>query len=257
MLVVFIVYAPTNSGLKFIREEGLKKLAGLGIDNFLLVEERGEKIPERINSLAEEPEAVIGIDGADLFADFNFSTNGNSKLCYLNNLKLKFKGPYANSIFGLPTLTILGRDGKSPEEMAAEFKKNPSKNYYECLNALKGKKVIIPARYKHLLRKYIPEETEISTNDRSVDVKFSEDRSLDYAIDIVLRGDKCKALHIGVLAPIFESDGVLTANETGQNLYLNKKVASLGFASYNDFIVWFNTGREQRQYYGECYHGIH
>lgn len=91
MLVVFIVYVPTNSGLQFIREEELKKLVKSGIENIVLMEDRGEKIPELIDALAEEPNAVIGINGSDLVADYNFGTNGNSKCCYLTNLHLEFK----------------------------------------------------------------------------------------------------------------------------------------------------------------------
>ena len=257
MLVAFIVYVPINSGLQFIREEGLKELVKSGIENIVLMEERGEKIPELIDALAEEPNAVIGINGSDLVADYNFGTNGSSRCCYLTNLRLDFKGPYADSVFGLPTLSLLSRDGITPEKMSEEFRRNPDKSYNESLKVLKWRRVAIPSRYKNLLKNYIPAQAEILTNGRSVDVKFAEDDSVDYAIDIVVEGKKCKQLGIGMIAPIFRSDGILIGNLAGQSLFLNQRVAPLGFKSYNDFIIWFNTGREPRSEGGDYYRGTY
>ncbi len=257
MLVQFIVCAPTNSGLQFTRERGLKKLAESGIENAVLIEERGEKIPELIDTLADDSNLVIGIDGSDLVADFNFAANGNSRCCYLANLYLDFKEEYAESVFGLPTLSLLGRDGLTPEKMREEFIRNPDKNYNEALQVLKERRVIIPSRYMHLLKKYIPAQAQILTNGRGVDVEFAKDVSIDYAIDIVVKGKKCKEYGIGIIAPIFRSDGILIGNRAGQRLFLDKRVAPLGFASYEDFFVWFNTGRLPRQYHGERSPGIH
>lgn len=220
------------------------------------MEDRGEKIPELIGALAEEPNAAIGINGSDLVADYNFGTNGNSRCCYLSNLHLEFKGPYAASIFGLPTLSLLGRDGTTPEKMREEFRKNPNKSYNDALSILKGCRVLIPSRYKNLLKQYIPAQTEILTNGRSVDVKFAQDGSIDYAIDIVVEGRKCKQLGIGIIAPVFRSDGVLIGNIEALKLF---ESGSVGYSFWNlSFFLWLNTGRTPRQdtardYYG----GIH
>lgn len=219
MLVQFIVYAPTNSGLQFVREQGIKNLLESGIENIVLMEERGEKIPEIIDASADVASAVIGIDGADLVADFNFGADGTSRCCYLTKLDLDFRGAYVDSVFGLPTLSLLGRNGMSLEKMREEFRRNPDKNYADAVKVLKGRRVIVPLRYINLLKQYIPNEAEILTNGRSVDIEFAKNASIDYAIDIVVKGKKCEEYGIDIIAPIFRSDGLLIGNQAGQRLF--------------------------------------
>lgn len=137
--------------------------------------------------------------------------------------------------------------------MKEEYKRNPDKSYNDTISVLKGRRVIIPSRYKNLLKQYIPAQAEILTNGRSVDVKFAEDGSIDYAIDIVVEGRKCKQLGIGIIAPVFRSDGVLIGNIEASKLFND---ADVSFPSLDPcFFLWLNTGRTPRQKRARDYYG--
>jgi len=71
VLVVFTVYVPKNSGLKYVREQGLLRIKEQYCDKRILIKEvRGETIPKIIDDLKNESELVIGITGYDLLENY-------------------------------------------------------------------------------------------------------------------------------------------------------------------------------------------
>ena len=235
------VYAPTNRGLRFAREEGLVLLQGrYPLASLDIQEVRGEEIPDLVLRRQNPSEPVFGITGQDLLEDadckesFGIWKRDDGEFG-IGELNLARKGPYKNTLFGLPTLCLLSRTGKTPEEYLLqtwgdETRREGNARYpanvryptdMDLALSLKGKRVVIPQRYRNLIDQRIPaflaypgEKPSIDwvMLDGQVDVTLAMDSSLDYAIDIVLTGKTLREKGLGIERTLFFSDGVLLRN---------------------------------------------
>ena len=236
MLIVFTVYVPTNRGLKFVREEGLKeiyrKVEKLRKRRRLDIQEcRAEDIPEKIYNAREvaENQTVLGVTGQDLMREFIedkvYLFPWGPDIPY-RTLGLLNKGVYEKSIFGLPALCLLGKGGMTFDDfskafgsdcrdMSYSYRDKPPYERLEKLPDLRGKRVVIPQRYEWLIRKlldYTAIGAELIPLDGKVDVTAATDDSIDYAVDIVLTGKTCKENGLGIFELLYRSDGVLLSN---------------------------------------------
>ena len=224
MLIVFTVYAPTNSGLQFVREQGLsmvrRQFPGAELD---IIEERGEAIPGIMTEYRWSDERVICITGSDLYAESEYGRGHVPQMQGKGGLlELQGKGPYADAIFGLPALCLLGEKGISPSDYSIF---NPTRirpalrRMYDLkkpgeMTQLEGKTVMIPKRYASLIKAWSriardegqPEWVEL---DGQVEVTAAKDKSVDYAIDIVVTGKTLAETGMGVCDVIYLSDGML------------------------------------------------
>lgn len=235
------VYAPTNRGLRFVREEGLVSLqVRYPLASLDIQEVRGEEIPDLVLRRQNPSEPIFGITGQDLLEDtdcresFGISERDDGNVG-INELNLARKGPYKGTLFGLPTLCLLSRNGKTPEEYLLqtwgdEARRGGNARYPANVRypidiglelSLKGKRVVIPQRYKNLIDQRIPLFLEYPREkpsidwvmlDGQVDVTLAMDSSLDYAIDIVLTGKTLREKGLGIERTLFFSDGVLLQN---------------------------------------------
>jgi len=236
------VYAPTNRGLQFAREEGLVLLQGrYPLASLDIQEVRGEEIPDLVLRRQNPSEPVFGITGQDLLEDadckesFGVGWRMEDGDAGIGELNLARKGPYKNTLFGLPTLCLLSRTGKTPEEYLLqtwgdETRREGNARYpanvryptdMDLALSLKGKRVVIPLRYRNLIDQRIPLFLEYPGEkpsidwvmlDGQVDVTLAMDSSLDYAIDIVLTGKTLREKGLGIERTLFFSDGVLLRN---------------------------------------------
>ena len=130
MLIVFTVFAPSNRGLRYVREQGLfflsKNFSGLELK---IEEHKGEDIPGLVKDLYYDNKSkVAGLTGEDLLVSYIAGTIGNNIFGdgWENSLVLKYlclrgKGPYEKAVFGLPSLCILGRNGIDPDKFAEAY----------------------------------------------------------------------------------------------------------------------------------------
>ena len=197
MLIVFIVYAPTNSGLSFVREKGIEQIPSIVKKDWKVISVRGEDIP----NLVRERRGSYGITGDDIFQNYLLERkNRQGEVEVIQRLNLKGLGPYNNFLFGLPTLCLLGPDGKLPEEYDESTQVIPN---------LDSKTVVIPGRYKELISECLIPSNNVNyvTLDGKVDVTAAVQGC--YAVDIVGTGRTCKGVGMGVVAKLYESDGVI------------------------------------------------
>lgn len=224
--IVFIVYAPTNKGLKYVRDQGLASIQAQYKASVFLKEARGEDIPQLTSN---EKGLSLGITGNDLTENYGYAKP-------LQSLNLYRTGPYADTVFGLPALCVLGKGGLPPRTFAAQrlsvLQNGNKQDVLETIRELNGvaypetpdlcgKRVAIPKRYENLIRSRVWCDwlVEWVVLDGKVDVTAATDSSIDYAIDIVLSGKTCESVGLGIYEIIYVSDGVLVSN---QNL-LNKQ----------------------------------
>ncbi|MBI4918674.1 hypothetical protein HY837_02000 [archaeon] len=253
MLVVFTVYVPTNSGLKYVREEGIRfleeKFKGLKLN---VSEQRGEDIPELVKNFYEYKAPVIGITGEDLLDNYlleNFSEDEFVRAKYrkelvLQNLGLKNKGQYKNSAFGLPALCILGKEGIPLEKFVKAYPQVRTREITQLRGTelqepcFEKTRVAIPKRYEKLITSRVKlTGAEILLLEGKVDVTVSKGDA-DYAIDIVLTGRTCKEELLGFFPPVlYLSDGVVLGNKKSQEKPKQRQ------SGISDFDVWLNTGR--------------
>lgn len=238
VLIAFTVYVPTNSGLQFVREEGLKELARRG-RQLDIRECRGENIPYEV---ATTEGRVAGITGEDLLANFRRSeeyeqlyiARGRNSPISEQQLGLNRRGPYEESVFGLPALCVLGKGGMSFDAFTKAYPLEYDTSgdmTFKCLAPtgggcdgalweqateripdLSGKRVAIPKMYENIIRYLVrkkAEGTEFLTLDGKVDVTTATDNSIDYAIDIVLTGKTCKDSGLGIFERLYLSDGII------------------------------------------------
>jgi ATP phosphoribosyltransferase len=211
VLIVFIVYVPENSGLDYARVKGIEYIAGLETKlRFDVREARGEDIPRIVT---ESADPALGITGLDLLENVipNYS---NLILSYLN---LAYLGPYQNAVFGLPTLCLISRDGKSPDELRKLEVGKTGRLDYE-LPDLKGKRIVIPQRYERLVRSLIGDDAEFIVKERSVEVTLCLDTQLDCAVDIVSSGNTLEQNNLEIECALHRSDGVVIENSAAREL---------------------------------------
>jgi hypothetical protein len=247
VLIVFIVYTPENSGLVFVREVGLEWVGDYinafstsprppryGINNLLdIMEARGEDIPQLVADQEDSDQLVFGLTGNDLLATYRkspFGLDNSRPPRAIATLDLKGKGPYATSIFGLPTLCLISRDGIAPQEFLEEARYDNEESigwdgvrkgpFQYRMNDLTGKTVLIPERYEDLIKKLVgrrrydgAEGIDWRLQTRSVDTTLAVDESIDYAVDIVLSGRTLQETGLGILDVLYQSDGVLLGNK--------------------------------------------
>ncbi len=252
--MVFTVFVPTNSGLQYVRDRGLdflkEKFSGLELN---IQEQRGEYIPELVNSLYEDREPVIGITGEDLFDNFLFEKYGSpvNKRLFFKNLSLRNKGPYENAFLGLPALCILGKGGIALDKFVEAY---PNVRYSEVrqLRAAElqepdfnGKRIAIPKRYEAPIRSRVRlNGAELLLLDGKVDVTAARGDA-DYAIDIVLTGRTCMEEGLGFFPPVlYLSNGVVLGNRKAQER--PKQI----LPKLSDWFLWLNTGRVPRGFSG-------
>lgn len=221
-----MVYVPVNSGLRYVREQGLERVtAQLAGAVLTIIEERGENIPGRVGGYSGTSNLAIGITGVDLFEEYRLKSERQrrtlalEKLCTLGLLGT---GPYVDTVFGLPALCLIGREGRPIEEFRRRAARwgwgSDNDLIYEAiataLPSLRGKKVIFPWRYERLVRSLVPQsDVRWLPFERSVDVQAARDPTIDYAVDIVCSGRTCEAYGLGVYNVLFRSDGVIIGNE--------------------------------------------
>jgi len=137
----------------------------------------------------------------------------------VRTLGLGNKGPYGNSIFGLPSLAILGKGGISIDNYVAAFPQEKVP-YGEGLNfsskqmlCFYKKKVVIPKMYELLIRSKVNlGEAEVLALDGQVDVTAAKGFA-DYAIDIIDTGFTVRKEGLGIFPPLlYQSDGVILGN---------------------------------------------
>lgn len=176
------------------------------MDAFLELElARGENIPDLV-SRAERP--CIGITGEDLLEE------SGADVAIIRRLNLAYQGPYKETIFGLPALCVLGKDGVRPQDFSGGAEPN-----------LCGKTVAIPDKYERTLKKRFPDENiRWKVLSGQVDVTCARDPSVDYAIDIVLSGRTCERENLGIIAYLGDSDGVIIANQTFLRAYKQEEL---------------------------------
>ncbi|MBI4145955.1 hypothetical protein HY489_01310 [Candidatus Woesearchaeota archaeon] len=202
---IFIVYAPSNKGLQFVREQGLEQVMREFASR--LESARGEDIAAAVSGSCCP---AIGITGEDLFEEFR--SKGGSSVEIISRLNLAWKGPYANSVFGLPALCVLGTSCRK----SRWYTKGTEGN----LPVLDRRTVAIPNKYEAFIkRRFIGQNVEWIVLEGQVEVTCARDPSIDYAIDIVLSGRTCERENIGIIAKLFESDGVIVANQTFLRTY--------------------------------------
>ena len=255
MLIAFTVYVPTNRGLAFVREEGLKEIAAQ-YKNISLIEARGEQIPESVELQKDSKNLVMGITGADLVRNYEsimlsrerdslnedfFNEELKESLYPLSTieveLNLGFKGPYQEAIFGLPSLCVLGRGGMPLDVYKEAYASRPMSSFplFELYSEatripyLGDKKIVIPKRYELFLRrKYLSDALSnakikmptIISLEGKVDVTAAADASIDYAIDIVVTGTQSRKSGLGIFCVLYQSDGVILRNpEAEKDLY--------------------------------------
>ncbi|MDO8661280.1 MAG: hypothetical protein Q7K43_05295 [Candidatus Woesearchaeota archaeon] len=207
MLIVFTVYAPENSGLKFVREQGLQKISRL---NYKVVDVRGENIVELVET-AQFP--ALGITGQDLAPGYLMQ----------KPLNLWRKGPYENSLFGLPALCVLSRKGELIDAVKERLNAcNTAEQAREFIREIprcpKGR-IIYTARYAPLLKAiygWIPEQWKPMTG--KADVTAAADQSVDCVIDIVLSGNTAREVGLGIESVLYLSDGVIIANNLAKEV---------------------------------------
>jgi len=125
-------------------------------------------------------------------------------------LNLSWLGSYADSIFGLPTLCVLGKGGMGFEEFKKAYGNSLTR---KTTPNFQQKRVVIPGRYERLIRSLVQQDdVEYISLEGKVDVTAATDSSIDYAIDIVLSGKTCIREGLGIFATLFKSDGVLVYN---------------------------------------------
>lgn len=184
-----------------MRERGLASLQ----QEYTIEPARGENIPSLV-SQASKP--CIGITGEDLLEE------SDADVAILRKLNLAYQGPYEETIFGLPALCVLGKEGVRPREFSGGSAPN-----------LCGKTVAIPDKYKRTLKKRFPDDNiRWKTLSGQVDVTCARDPSVDYAIDIVLSGRTCERENLGIIAYLGESDGVIIANQTFLRAYRQEEL---------------------------------
>jgi len=215
-VIAFIVYAPTNSGLSYVRAKGLRFIQSRYSERELDVREvRGESIPQLLNE-AKETEFAFGIVGEDLLWNYRRSICGSDPLV-IDSLNLAYTESYASSVFGLPTLCLIGKEGMSIDDARAVAKE---RYVPTIMPQLQGKRIAIPARYSRLIQTCISQaDIEWVKLDRKVDVTAATDQSIDYAVDIVLTGKTCKEASLGIYAVLCKSDGVILGSENVQALW--------------------------------------
>lgn len=215
-MIVFIVYAPTNSGLSYVRTKGFRFIRSRYSEKEIDIRDvRGESIPQLLDK-AKEAEFAFGIVGEDLLWNYRRGIRGSEPLV-LDSLALAYTGSYASSVFGLPALCFIGKDGMPIDEarIAAKAQSIPV-----SIPPLQGKRVAIPARYSGLIQTRIdPAGIEWIALDRKVDVTAAADKSIDYAVDIVLTGKTCQEAGLGIYAVLCKSDGVILGSENVQALW--------------------------------------
>jgi len=263
VLVQFIAYVPTNSGLQFVCKEGLKRLEESGLEIASRLEIRGEDIPNAIAESRDNPTKIVGITGEDLMMSHALGA-AFQNWYLLERLNLSWSGSYEKSIYGLPTLYVIGRNGSRPSDCKKEKGIVTTLPESWDIPNMDGKIVAVPARYRNLIEGIFREvfnlgtykkgPKEIKYLDRSVDRTMAGDKSLDYAVDIVVTGRRCEELGLGLYGALFRSDGVIIGNNAAKQFWKPKE-RDLTFDLWS---LWFNTGRtpiqaRARDYYG----GIH
>ncbi len=257
VLVVFTVYVPCNKGLQYVREQGLdflnKKFNGFEL---IVQEQRGEDIPRLVERLYNENNPVVGLTGKDLldnylleeFGEDKFIRDNLRKRLVVKNLELKNKGPYKNSVFGLPALCILGCGGISLDLFVDAYPIVRDREITLLKGTelqepnFKGKRIAIPERYEKLIRSRVRlTGAKILPLEGKVEVTAARDNA-DYAIDIVLTGRTCRKEGLGLFPPIlYLSDGIILGNKKAQEGSNRRKM------EFSDFDLWMNTGRDMRR----------
>ena len=266
-MMVFTVYVPTNRGLKIARAYGMQCINEISEwytkreARPMQCEEkeaRGEEIPD-IMRRSSKDRVVVGIMGEDILYNFYAKAGGITLMPGLNHgceaesstgvyrgkmLKLEEKKAYPNTIFGLPTLCLLGREGTPIKECRAkEYTQSLDASLCkigEILRKRSGKRQIVIAvdqRYAAAAANIVqgaigatqdrfnqfrtpqPEITiEWRTMDGKVDVTAAVDETIDYAIDVVLSGKTCQENGLGIYAKLFKSDGILVCNRKAMEI---------------------------------------
>ncbi len=198
-----------------------------------ILEERGENIPKLIESNYNSQNNLIGITGEDLLDNYLFEElrvknmrNTVKKNILVKYLNLKKQGSYENSVFGLPALCILGKEGISLERVMDAYPE-VRKCEIEFLRKtelqepnFKGKIIAMPKRYEKLIKSRVRlDGAEILLLEGKVDVAAARGDA-DYAIDIVLTGKTCKEENLGFFPPIlYLSDGIVIGNKKLKSIY--------------------------------------
>ncbi len=266
-MVAFTVYAPTNRGLQFVRERGLEFVRtmfderikqGLELN---LQDQRGEDIPRLVDATFEDEEGVIGITGQDLLDNYvcrqesvpdsyaNKDTQDRRRSQLLvSKLGLKNKGAYEGTLFGLPTLCILGYGGIPPIYFMQAYPKVRDLDLCELRGTelqepnFSGKTIAIPARYEALIRSRVRlDGATLLPLDGKVDVTAARGEA-DYAVDIVLSGKTAREEGLGFFPPLlYQSDGVVIGN---------KKATEKPCVVFelSEFERWLTTGHTSDQF---------
>ncbi len=190
---MFIV--PKNTGLMICREIA---------ENYTgkIIEVRGEDVPLIVSKLIKEGKKVIGITGEDLFKDL-LLRNRDTGLEILQRIKWKDK----NTLFGKPTLCLLGPKGKRLEELGKELRICINSKYKElakkyCTNRLENKEY----RFEKI---YVSGSSE----------EFFSNGVVDLVIDIVYSGESAKKAGLKVYDKLFESDIVVIGGKDDNSKY--------------------------------------
>jgi len=183
-VITFIT--PKNSGLKKCKEIAKHYLNS----NSKIVEVRGEDVPSFVEKFSKEGKKVIGITGEDFFKEFILETR--SKLNILKRIKWNDK----RTLFGKPTLCLLGPKNKKLEDLP--------KNLRVCINR----------KYIKLSKKFLGLLENKGYNFEKIYLSGSTEESFannlaDIVIDIVYSGRSAEKAGLKVYEKIFESDIII------------------------------------------------
>lgn len=264
-----MVYLPTNRGLQFVRDRGLEFVRktfeerikqGLEVN---LQDQRGEDIPRLVEVSFDDEKSVVGITGQDLLDNYldKWSSVSDSYTkdtrdrkrtqLLVSKLGLKNKGAYEGTLFGLPTLCILGYGGIPSLYFKQAYPAVRDRELCELRGSelqepnFSGKTIAIPACYEALIRSRVRlDGATLLPLDGKVDVTAARGEA-DYAIDIVLSGKTAREEGLGFFPPLlYQSDGVVIGNKKAQEK--PQKVFEP-----SEWDIWFNTGRVRRGDDGE------
>ena len=188
---------PKNSGLEKCREiaENFKD------KNTEVISVRGEDIPFLVSTMAKEGKDVLGITGEDVFKEFIL----NRREPGVEILK-RITWRDEKSLYGKPTLCLLGPEGKNLEELPKRLK------------------VIINKKYEKIAKKYLSkiQDSEGMAFEKiylsgSTEEMYAANIS-NLVIDIVYSGASAKRAGLKVYDKIFESDIVVIGKKENYNL---------------------------------------